>query len=520
MKKAFVIAALLMLISVFSIQCTKSTKPEPVTGYQRNVVIELFTYHSCLNCPFAEQAIDSLYSIYGDSMVVIEYHKKFSGDILSPCTTFVDNRDALYGISGFPTVVFDGVEQHIGGIGDLFTTYLNIIKDRFSKTSELKVQTFEANFVGGSSISFNLGISAGKDISGKLFVVLTEDSVMFNDSLYHFVAKQVFPSDTGNDFSITASNPFSISGSIPLSWQPTGDVLLNIFIQDMGSKTIYQGGSINLGKVPSSTYQFNFSVSPDTFQTVTAGSTATFDFFLKNTGTVSDSYLVVATQLDTVPGWAWVMYSGGISHMPAPIVKDTFSIVPGGIDTFDIKVTTNSTPGTEKINVEVTSFGDTTVTDAINIYTKVTPPPYQFNFSVSPNTFQIGTSGEPTVFSFLLSNTGSDSDRYYIEANQIDHIPGWDWQMCYGGLCKIPDHGTIYDTIPRLDTLPIAPQESDSFTVDVIPDTTSGTEKINVKVTSAGDTTLAESINIYTELQLLSGSIPPLKNGDLLERGK
>lgn len=383
MKKSSITVVLLVLFSTLFISCTKDkeTEPPPATGFKRNVVIEVFTYHHCPNCPIAEKAIDSLFGIHGDSLTVVEYHVRQAGDTLTPCSTFVNNRIALYTVGGYPTVIFDGEEKHTGVTGDMFNTFLNYLSDRFSKKSDLKITTLDASFINSTSISFNTRIFSDQDISGRLFFVLAEDSVAFEDSLYHFVVRQVYPDENGMVFSVSEDDTFGTNGSILLSWQPIGDVWLNIFVQNMSNNTIYQGGSINLGKAP------------------------------------------------------------------APQI------------------------------------------------------PYKFDATVSPDTFQTGTSGEPTIFSFLLSNTGSDSDRYYIEANQIEHVPGWSWMICYGGLCKTPDHGTIHDTIPRLGSLPIASQESDSFTVDVIPNPTTGTEKINVKITSAGDTTVTESINIYTELQ-------------------
>jgi len=379
MKRFFILTVLIFIFSII-INCTKSEEPEPETGYKRNVVIEMFTFHGCQNCPIAEQAIDSLFGIYGDSLVVLEYHLKQMGDTLSPCSSFVNERKTLYNVVGCPTVVFDGLETYSGVSGDIYNTYLNCIADRFSKRSPLKCQTLSADFVGPTSIAYNVSIISENDISGKLFILLSEDSVTFEDSLYNFVVRQVYPDDNGIDFSISADNPFNSSGSILLSWQPKEDVWVSIFIQHMTDHTIYQGGSINIGK---------------------------------------------------------------------PAVTN----------------------------------------------------PYQFDFSVSPDTFQAGTPGTFSYFSFLLTNTGSDTDRYYIEASQVQHIPTWQWMMCSGGLCKFPDGGTILDTIPPLDSLPISTEESDSFTIDVKPDSTVGIEIINVKITSQGDSTVMDSVKIYTEVQ-------------------
>lgn len=373
-KTIFIIFILSMLFLTLVVNCSKETEPPAETGYKRYVVIEFFTYHDCQNCPLAEKAIDSLFGIHGDSLVIIEYHVRVLDDTLTPCTTFVNDRETRYTVGGtYPTVIFDGVERHTGATGDLFSTFLNVIQDRFSKNSNLRFHTFDAEFVSSTSISFNIRIFSYTDVSGRLFFVLTEDSVVFKDSLYNFVARQVYPDENGMVFSVSEDDTFGTNGSISLSWQPVGDVWLNIFIQNLNNNTIYQGGSINLGK--------------------------------------------------------------------APLV------------------------------------------------------PYRYNLTVSPDTFQTGTASSATVFTFLLENTGSLDDDYIIKAEEIDHIAGWGWQLCAGGVCKIPDHGIIHDT------LSISSQDSDTFTIDVVPNTTAGIEKINVIVKSAGDPTLADTIDIYTELQ-------------------
>ncbi len=374
MKLKSVVITFLILLTVFFIHCTKGTEPPSETGYKRTVVIEMFVYHDCPNCPAAEKAVDSLFKIHGDSLIVIEYHKKVFGDTLSPCSDFVNDREVHYNVTAYPTVVFDGVESHVGGTGDLFNTFLNYITDRFSeqKKSDLKIETFQANFVNSPSVSFNISISSDKGISGKLFIVLTEDSIVFRDSLYNFVAKQVFPNDDGLDFSVSKENPFGTSGSIPLSWQSNGDVWLNIFVQNISNNTIYQGGSINLGKVPLPSHQFDFSISPDTLQQGTPGQFTTFHFLIENTGNEDDSFYIIASEVNHIQNWFWQMCSGGLCKIPDHgIATETIHISSQEVDSFEIDVLPDSTPGTEKINVEVTSLGDTTLIEAMDIYTEV-----------------------------------------------------------------------------------------------------------------------------------------------------
>ena len=371
MKLKSVVITFLILLTMFFIHCTKGTEPPSETGYKRKVVIEIFSYHGCEHCPIAKKAIDSLFAIHGDSLVIIEYHPRVLDDTLSPCATFVNGKISQYSIVGYPAVVFDGVEKHESASGNLFNIFLNYVQDRFSKKSNLKFETLFANFSNSTSINFNISISADEDVSGKLFIVLTEDSVVFEDSLYHFVAKQVFPNEDGLDFSVSKDNPFGTSGSIPLSWQSNGDVWINIFVQNMSNNTIYQGGSINLGKASLPPYQFEFSVSPDTSQKGTPGQFATFHFLIENTGSEDDSFYIIASEVNNIQGWFWQMCSGGLCKIPDHgVVTETIHISSQEVDSFKIDVLPDSTPGTEKINVEVTSLSDSTLTESINIYTE------------------------------------------------------------------------------------------------------------------------------------------------------
>lgn len=363
---------LLIAIIMVGVMCTKkdNTGPQPQTGYKRTAVIEFFTYHDCPNCPVAEKVLDSLFTLHGDSILILEYHVKILGDTLSPCTTFVDERENRYSVAGYPTAVFDGIESNTGAAGDLFAVYTNILEDRFASKSDLKVQHFSASLVTPTSATFDVQIISQADLSGRLFFVLTEDSVVFGDSLYHFVTRQVYPDEDGMAFSVSEDDTFGTSGSIYLNWQATGDVWLNLFVQHTADNEIYQGASVNLGRPQIPAYQLDLTVT-DTFLTVEPESIATFYLYLEHTGTTSDEYEMVAAQADTVPGWMWLMCSGSLCYPPAPTIVDTNAIDPGSVDTFDIKVHTNATPGIETINVTFTSLGDVQEIEAVTFTTEV-----------------------------------------------------------------------------------------------------------------------------------------------------
>ena len=375
MKKALIFLILLsFVLIVITLSCTKneSTEPDPQTGYKRTAVIEFFTYHHCPNCPFAEAAIDSIFGMHGDSIVVIEYHAKIAGDTLSPCSTFVSNRQTLYGISAYPTVEFDGVEEVVGAVGDLVSTYLNILESRFSNKSSLRISVFQAQFVDPSSVSFNMQIMANADVSGRLFIVLTEDSVVLDDSVYNFVARQVYPDENGMNFSVSENDTFGTNGSIGLSWQPNGSVRVAVFVQNTSSGEIYQGGEVVIGKPSALPFEFDVTVTPDTSQAGTPGQPSVFAFFIENTGTQDDEYLLHASEVTTVPGWSWMMCIGGLCKIPDHgHIYDTLAVSSQNTDSFTIEIIPNDSTGTEQLNVHIMSAGDTALTESIDIDTHI-----------------------------------------------------------------------------------------------------------------------------------------------------
>lgn len=367
MKKALIVGiAMALLLVVLTMGCSKdeSTEPEPPSGYKRTAIIEFFTFHHCTNCPLAEAALDSIYGIHGDSLAVIEYHLRTTSDTLSPCTTFVNNRKDLYGIISCPTVEFDGVEEVEGASGDLFATYSNILEARFSNSAPFRVDNFNCEMIGTASVSFDFKLTADTDMSAYWFIVLTEDGIVQDDHMYNHVARQVFPSDTGQSFSINAGTPYNSNGSIGLGWIPGGLVRAILFVQNLESGEIYQGAMQSIGQP----YAYSVAVSPDTSQAGTPGETSVFTFSIDNTGIIDDDYLIHASEVATVYGWGWMMCTGGGCKLPDHgHIYDTLTVPSQLIDTFTVEIIPNDSAGTEQINVHIVSAGDSTLTESFNI---------------------------------------------------------------------------------------------------------------------------------------------------------
>ncbi len=79
------------------------------TTAREMVVLEIGTGTWCTYCPGSQMGADDLVE-NGCSVAVIEYH---NGDSFT--NNYSNARNTYYGISGFPTAVFDGVQSFVGG---------------------------------------------------------------------------------------------------------------------------------------------------------------------------------------------------------------------------------------------------------------------------------------------------------------------------------------------------------------------------------------------------------------------
>jgi hypothetical protein len=110
MKKTYIFFVfVLMSITLFSQQVPRQM-----------VVLEIGTGTWCQFCPGASMGASDLLS-NGHNVAVVKYH---SGDSFTiPASS---SRIGYYGISGYPTSIFDGVLTHSGGSTNqsLYPTFL------------------------------------------------------------------------------------------------------------------------------------------------------------------------------------------------------------------------------------------------------------------------------------------------------------------------------------------------------------------------------------------------------------
>lgn len=104
----------------------------------------------------------------------------------------------------------------------------------------------------------------------------------------------------------------------------------------------------------------------------------------------------------------------------------------------------------------------------------------------SSDTEEVGTLGDTTTFTSVLTNTGSDSDNYVITMTENPPTPPqWVVVLCSGGICHPGD---------TLDTVGVAAGDESLIFLEIGPRLICGDASVTITVRSLGNPGLTESI--------------------------
>ena len=206
------------------------------------VVLEIGTGTWCQFCPGAAMGADDLIE-NGHDVAVIEYH---NGDDYT--NDYSDSRIDYYGITGFPTAIFDGVESYVGGSqsNSMYSAYLPIYELRKSIPSSfvitLNIDDTGQGFFAAITVE-KVAETSSENIV--LHFVATESEIPENwqgQTELNFVERLMSPDENGAPLDFTDSNTQNVLLSFVLEdtwvWQHIEFVA---FIQDLDTKEILQG---------------------------------------------------------------------------------------------------------------------------------------------------------------------------------------------------------------------------------------------------------------------------------------
>ena len=248
MKKLILFVLAIMLATVAFSQLVQRNK----------VILEVSTGTWCQYCPGAAVAADQLVS-NGKEVAVIEYHNS------DPYANAASNaRNTYYSISGFPTGHFDGTSKFVGGAQcpgtGIYNNYLSKYNTAYAVQSPLTVDISGTN--SGNNYTIVLSIHKVADVTGtdlRAMLVLTETNITSSSwppgfncmTQVNFVERLMAPDYNGTSFSFSSGDMqiITVSFTKTASWVDANCKLI-AFVQDYGSKMIYNGTQVALTAIP------------------------------------------------------------------------------------------------------------------------------------------------------------------------------------------------------------------------------------------------------------------------------
>jgi hypothetical protein len=211
------------------------------------VILEIGTGTWCVYCPGAQMGGEDLVN-NGHFVAVIEHH---NGDSFT--NSYSDARNSYYGINGYPTAVFDGVEYFVGGSNtqSMYQNYLPIYQDRKALKSAFSVDIFGTNTGTNYNILVRLNkVAAIPPTWNSLVVhlVLTETDIPFNwqgQTQVDYCQRLMIPNENGTPVDLINNNFIDVPLTFTLnsSWV-TDKCQLSAFIQNLDTKEILQGDKV------------------------------------------------------------------------------------------------------------------------------------------------------------------------------------------------------------------------------------------------------------------------------------
>ncbi len=213
------------------------------------VILEIGTGTWCQYCPGASMGAHDLIA-NGKTVGVVKYH---NGDSFT--NTCSNARNTYYGISGFPTAVFDGVEYFVGGSNtqSMYSNYLPMYNGRKEKNSAFSVDIHGENTGLDYTLQIRvvkLAVTPPNTDNLILHLALTESNIPYSwqgQTEVNFAERLMAPNENGTVLNFNSGNEqiINLSFSLNSTWVIENCEIVS-FIQNPNDKEILQGTKVTL----------------------------------------------------------------------------------------------------------------------------------------------------------------------------------------------------------------------------------------------------------------------------------
>ncbi len=219
------------------------------TTAKQNVLLELGTGGWCPYCPGAAMAADDMVAL-GYNVAVIENH---NGD---PYATDTSNaRNSYYGITGYPTGIFDGLLRYVGGSNStsIMPAYLPLFNQRVNLKTPIELNIYGTN--NGNNYSIDVRIQKLANLADPnlvLHLALTESEIQYSwqgQTHMNFVNRLMAPNHLGTEINLMnapiGEESVLLNFTKGATWVDAHCELV-AFVQNLDTKEVIQAQKISL----------------------------------------------------------------------------------------------------------------------------------------------------------------------------------------------------------------------------------------------------------------------------------
>lgn len=224
------------LMAAFSLGCLN------VNGQvqRKLVLVEIATGTWCTFCPGSAMGADDLLS-NGHPVAILEHH---DGDSYE--TTESANRVSYYGVTGFPTTVFDGTSDIVGGnaSASIYGAYVPEVEAAYPVTTPFDINMSWSQT--GNQIDVAIDVEQVGSYSGNgvsVYLVAIESHIPENwlgMTEVNEVNRDMVPNEMGTPLTISQGN--TVTTNLSFNLDPTwvqAEMDIVAFVQDPGTKMVY-----------------------------------------------------------------------------------------------------------------------------------------------------------------------------------------------------------------------------------------------------------------------------------------
>jgi len=219
-----------------------------LTAVPRNyVVVEIGTGTWCQYCPGAAMGADDLVN-NGHPVAIIENH--YSDTFAN---TYSNARNTYYGITGYPTAYFDGLNPTVGGSAttSMYSSYLPKVNARLAVASHYTISA--TGSMAGNNITINATVAkpeADSNTNVVLHCAFTESHIAYawqNQTELNFVNRLMSPNQSGTPISLATGGQTTVT--LNATWNAgwgLDHAEVVFFLQNTTSKEVLQAMKYNL----------------------------------------------------------------------------------------------------------------------------------------------------------------------------------------------------------------------------------------------------------------------------------